>query len=213
MSQSNSKLKLFALSGILAPVIYVLALVIGNILDPTYSQIGRTVSELIQRGAPNRDLLNALFVVYNLLIIPFAVGLYMSLKKGWTSGIVLASLVIIGLLGVAWTLFFPLDEGGQSVSLTGMLHLIVGGLVVPFTFAFQLAFWRNATKDERWKKYGTFSLVIFVITLVFGLITVAFVNSDFRGLIERITIGSTLLWIEVLALRLYSLSTKQSTQS
>lgn len=205
MSQSNNKLKLFALSGILAPVIYVIALVIGNILDPTYSQIGRTVSELIQRGAPNRDLLNALFVVYNLLIIPFAVGLYMSLKKGWTSGIVLASLVIIGLLGVAWTLFFPLDEGGQSVSLTGMLHLIVGGLVVPFTFAFQLAFWRNATKDERWKKYGTFSLVIFVITLVFGLITVAFVNSDFRGLIERITIGSTLLWIEVLALKLYSL--------
>jgi hypothetical protein len=51
--------------------------------------------------------------------------------------------------------------------------------------------------------------VIFAITLVFGLITIAFVNSDFRGLFERITTGSFLLWVEVLALKLYSLSNKK----
>jgi heme A synthase len=113
-------------------------------------------------------------------------------------------------LGVAWTLLFPLDEGGKSETLTGMLHLAVGGLVVPLTFAFELAFWRTARKDERWKNYSVFSLVIFIITLVFGLTTVVFVNSDVRGLFERITIDSTLLWVEVLALRLYSLSRKNA---
>ena len=64
MTQSNSKVKILALCGILAPIVYVVALVVGNILDPSYSQVGKTVSELIERGAPNRDLLNAIFIIY-----------------------------------------------------------------------------------------------------------------------------------------------------
>ncbi len=57
-------------------------------LDPTYSQVGKTVSELIERGAPNRDVLNGIFVVYNLLLIPFAEGLYKTLRKGSQAKIV-----------------------------------------------------------------------------------------------------------------------------
>ena len=67
-SQSRSKSKILAICGILAPILYVAALVVGNILDPTYSQVGKTVSELIERGAPNRDLLNAIFIIYNVLL-------------------------------------------------------------------------------------------------------------------------------------------------
>jgi len=198
------RLKILALSGVLAPIVYVLALVIGNLLDPSYSQIGRTVSELIERGAPNRDLLNSIFVIYNILLIPFGIGLYLGLKRGWARNVILVAMIINGILGVAWTLFFPLDAGGKSTSLTGTLHLAVGGLVVPLVFALELSFWRGARKDERWGSYGKFSLVIFAITLVFGLLTVGFVNSNYRGLLERITTGSFLLWVEVLALKLFS---------
>jgi hypothetical protein len=206
MVQSNGKLKILALCGILAPIVYVIALIVGNILDPTYSQIGKTVSELIQQGAPNRDLLNAIFIIYNLLTIPFALGMYYGLRKGWARNVIFAALVINGVLGVAWTLFFPLDVGGKSVSLTGQLHLIVGALVVPLIFALELSFWRGSKKDDRWRGYGKFSLAIFAVTFVFGLATVALVNSDIRGLLERVTTGSFLLWVEVLALRLYKLA-------
>lgn len=197
------KLRVLALCGILAPIIYVAALLIGNILDPTYSQIGKTVSELIERGAPNRDLLNAIFIGYNVLLIPFAVGLYQSLRKGAATTLITVALIINSVLGIAWTLFFPLDVGGASTSLTGMLHLIVGALVVPLIFAIELGFWRSARKDDHWLGYGKFSLAIFAVTLVFGLMTVAFVNSDYRGLLERITTGSFLLWVEVLAIKLF----------
>lgn len=199
-------IRVLAVCGILAPIIYITALVVGNILDPSYSQIGRTVSELIQQGAPNRELLNGIFIVYNLLLIPFAYGLFKGLKQGWARNVILAALIINGVLGVAWTLFFPLDEGGASVSLTGQLHLIVGALVVPLIFALELSFWRAARKDIRWKGYDKFSLAIFGVTLVFGLLTVALVNSDYRGLFERVTTGSFLLWVEVLALKLYKLA-------
>ena len=202
-------MNVLALCGILASVLYVVALVVGNILDPSYSQVGKTISELIERGAPNRDLLNAIFIIYNVLVIPFAICLYFNLKKGLSTTLITIALIINSVLGVAWTLFFPLDIGGKSASLTGTLHLVVGALVVPLIFVIELGFWRSARKDERWLKYSTFSLVIFAITLVFGLITIAFVNSDFRGLFERITTGSFLLWVEVLALKLYSLSNKK----
>lgn len=211
MSQPNAKLKSLALCGILGPIIYILALVIGNILDPSYSQIGKTVSELIEQGAPNRDLLNSIFIVYNILLIPFALGMYYNLKKGWARNVIFIALIINGVLGVAWTLFFPLDVGGKSISMTGQLHLIVGALVVPLIFALELSFWRSARKDSCWQGYGKFSLVIFAITLVFGFTTVAFVNSDYRGLLERITTGSFLFWVDVLALRLYSLSNQKTS--
>jgi hypothetical protein len=189
MSSSNGKMRALALCGILSPIIYVISVAVGGILDPSYSQIGKTVSELVQRGAPNRDLLNVMLVVYNILIIPFAVGLYFGMKKGWTRGLVSVALVLTGLLGVAVTLFFPLDEGGKSITFTGMMHLVVVGLVVPCTFAFELGFWQNVRRDERWKKLGFFSIVVFVVTLISGIATAAFVNSDYRGLLERITIG------------------------
>jgi hypothetical protein len=203
---SNRKIQALALCGILSPIIYVVTVAIGGILDPSYSQIGKTVSELVQRGAPNRDLLNALLVVYNILIIPFAVGLYFGMKKGWIRGLVSTALILTGLLGFAVTVFFPLDANGQTVTFTGMMHLVVVGLVVPCTFVFMLGFWNSARKDVRWGKLALFSIAVFVVTLVSGVATAAFVNSDFRGLLERITIGSTLLWIEVLAIKLYLIS-------
>jgi sulfite exporter TauE/SafE len=203
MMISDYKIRALALCGILSPIIYVITVVVGGFLDPSYSHVGKTVSELVERGAPNRDLLNAMLVVYNILIVPFGVGLYFGLRKGLTRSLVLIALVLTGLLGTVVTVFFPLDVAGQSVTFTGMMHLVVVGLVVPCTFVFMLGFWNSARKDPRWGKLAIFSIAIFIVTLVSGIATATFVNSDFRGLLERITIGSTLLWIEVTALRLY----------
>ncbi len=210
MKLQGIKFKLFALCGILSPLVYIVAVALGGILDPSYSHVTKTVSELVQLGAPNRELLNALFVVYNVLIIPFGVGLYCAIGKGRLRNVVSAALILTGLLGVVVTLFFPLDAGGQSVTFTGMMHLVVVGMVVPCTFAFELGFWQIARKDSLWRILDKFSLALFVITLISGVATAAFVSSNFRGLLERITIGSTLLWIEVIAMKLISISKKNS---
>jgi hypothetical protein len=185
------------------PIIYFITVAISGFLDPSFSHIGKTVSILVERGAPNCDFLNAMLVVYNLLIIPFAVGLYYNLKRGWSRSLMLVALVLTGILGSIVTVFFPLDAAAQSVTFTGMIHLVVVGLVVPCTFVFMLGFWNSARGDPRWGKLYLFSVAVFSVTLVSGIATAAFVNSDIRGLLERITIGSTLLWIEVVALKQY----------
>jgi len=209
MNTSNIKIRSLALCGILSPIVYFIAVAMGGFLDPSYSHIGKTVSELVQMGAPNRDLLNVILVVYNLLIIPFAFGLYFGLKKGITRILVLVALVLTGILGTIVTVFFPLDANGASVTFTGMMHLVVVGLVVPCTFVFMLGFWNSVRKDWRWGKLGIFSLAVFVVTLISGITTAAFVNSDYRGLLERITIGSTLLWIEVVSVKLYLITKRK----
>ena len=49
--------------------------------------------------------------------------------------------------------------------------------------------------------------------MISGLATAAFVNSDYRGLLERITIGSTLVWIEVVATKLCSITKRKLASS
>jgi uncharacterized protein DUF998 len=200
---TTRQFRILAIYGILAPLIYVAALVIGNVLDPSYSQVGKTVSELIESGAPNRYLLIGIFVIYNLFLIPFAEGLYKALNKGVQAKVVFLSLFSISVLGVVWTLFFPLDTNGAATTFTGMMHLIIGIPVVFGIFLTELSFWRAVRKDSRWQGYGRFSLVIFFVNLVAGLTTVAFVNSDIRGLLERFSSGSFLLWVEIVSLKLY----------
>ena len=197
--------RILAVYGILAPLLYVAALTVGNVLDPAYSQVGKTVSELIESGAPNRNLLDAIFVVYNLFLIPFAEGLYKALNKGPAPKIIFVSLLLIAILGVGWTLFFPLDANGASTSFTGMMHIIIGIPVVFATLLAEIYFWRATRNDPRWTGYARFSLIIFFVTLVSGLATVAFVSSDFRGLFERFSSGSFLLWVEVVALKLFNI--------
>ncbi len=59
MNISNVKIRALALCGILSLIVYVITVAVGGFLDPSYSYIGKTVSELVERGAPNRDLLTS----------------------------------------------------------------------------------------------------------------------------------------------------------
>ena len=70
MKISNGKIRALALCGILSPIVYVITVAVGGFLDPSYSHVGKTVSELVEIGAPNRDLLNIMLVVYNVSLFP-----------------------------------------------------------------------------------------------------------------------------------------------
>jgi hypothetical membrane protein len=79
------------LCGMLAPVVYVIAVIIGGVLRLGYSHKSQFVSELLEVGAPNKSLLNPLFALYNLLTIAFGIRLFtrvhaMSENKGKLSG-------------------------------------------------------------------------------------------------------------------------------
>lgn len=206
---SPRDLRLLAPYGVAAPLVYVTALVVGNILDPTYSQVRNTVSELFERGAPNRDLIDSIFLVYGLFLIPFAEGLYKSFNTSARAHpyslakAIFVSLFIIAICSLAWNLFFPLDANGGYTSLTGMMHLVLSVPVVFATLLVELSFWRVTRVDSFWAGYSRFSLAIFTVNLLAGLSLIILVNSDYRGLLERISIASFLLWIELISVKLF----------
>ena len=62
------KYRVLSVCGALAPILYIMTVALGGAIRAGYRHIAQAVSELIETGAPNRALLDALFIIYNLLV-------------------------------------------------------------------------------------------------------------------------------------------------
>ncbi len=205
--------RLPSIAGILAVFIYLVAVGIGSTLRPGYSQIGNFVSELIETRAPNKGILNPLFIVYNFLTGVFAVGLFFfvqsdsptgSTNLGTASAIVLALEAVFGLI----TVFFPQDIRGTAMTPTGTMHIILAGLSSLATMGAMLLFGLWALKVPGMTGYGWYSLVSVVFVFISGGLAAytGSTNSPILGLMERMAIGGFLQWMLVLGIKLFSLS-------
>lgn len=203
--------RLLMLCGILAPVVYVSAVILGGILSPDYSHKSQAVSELIEAGAPNKDLLNPLFAAYNLLTGVFGLGLFMVVRtssqtEGRLSGSLGAlALVFEAIVGFA-TIFFPQDPRGAAPTLTGATHIALAGLSSLATAVTILLMGLWFRKVPGLHSYGTYSFITVAIIFVTGGLAAWAVptNNPFAGVFERLVIGAFLQWLVVIGLRMYS---------
>jgi Protein of unknown function (DUF998) len=205
------KNKLLMLCGMLAPVIYVAAVIMGGILRPGYSHASQFVSELIATGAPNTFLLNPLFAIYNFLTMVFGLGLVIVVRSrvehnGKAVGAVGAIILIIeGVAGFA-TLFFPQDSMGDPVSTTGAVHIVLAGLssLTCMLSMLLIGFWFKCIPEKQ--GYGLYSFIsVAAVFISGGLAAVTGASrSPILGVMERLAIGGFLQWLFVIALALYS---------
>lgn len=198
------------LCGILAAIVYVAVVIVGGALRPGYDHLVEPVSELTAAGAPNKDLLDIGFLVYNLLVVLFGVGVFLQAASPTRrmSGVVAGlALVVTGICGVLLQLFFPQDPGGAqaAVTTTGTMHIVFAGLaaLASMVAALSAAVWFR--RQPEWKGYTVYSLVTLAVMFVSGGIGAAGATSGFSlfGLVERITIGSLILWLFVVGLKFY----------
>jgi hypothetical protein len=198
------------LCGILAPIVYAAAVVLGGILRPGYSHISQFVSELIAAGAPNKSLLDPLFALYNLLTIAFGLGLVMTVRASSETRKVigiLGALVLMaeGVFGLV-TIFFPQDPIGAPSTSTGMMHIILASMssLTTMLSILLMGFWFS--KQPGMQSYGLYSFLSVAFVFVFGILAlVTGANrSPILGLMERLTIGGVLQWLLVIALKFYS---------
>jgi hypothetical membrane protein len=205
--------KVLMISGILAPIVYVLTVILGGAIRPGYSHVSQAVSDLIATEAPNKSLLDPLFALYNLLAIAFALGLFQKVRSddqnrgkvvGTFGALVLVSQGIFGLI----TLFFPEPAGGMSVAITneGAMHIVFAGLssLATMIAILLMGFWfRNGQRLRGYASFSFLSVTFVFLTGGFAAYSVAN-QSPIAGLLERLTIGGFLLWILVIALKMYS---------
>lgn len=204
--------KLFFLCGMLASIVYVGAVIVGGVKRPGYSQRSHFVSELLEKGAPNKSLLNPLFALYNVLTIAFGIGLLakvrnMSQSKGKRSGSLGASIHVVEGLSGFLTVFFPQDPRGTPVTPRGITHIVLAGLSSLTTMISMvlMGFWFRTIR--RLRGYGSYSFISAVLVFISGAgaAYTGAILSPILGLMERITIGGFLQWLFVIALKLYTL--------
>ena len=68
--------KNYALLGIVGPLVYILAVIIGGAIRNDYSALYNAISELTMANAPNKLLLDVLFGIYNIFLLIFGLGAY-----------------------------------------------------------------------------------------------------------------------------------------
>lgn len=202
--------KILTLSGVLAPLAYVMAVIVGGILRPGYSHIAQYVSELIETGAPNKAILDPLFAIYNILTIAFGIGLFLYVRDiletrrkmvGIVGVLVLIAEGIFGFL----TVFFPQDPIGSPATATGSMHIVLASLSSLTTLLAMLflGLWFRVIPSLR--HHGVYSFVSLGIVFVSGGLAASTIAhpGPVNGLIERITIFGFIQWLFVIGLRMY----------
>jgi hypothetical membrane protein len=204
------KIRGLVFCGMMAPLVYIAAVMLGGLLRPDYSHMSNFVSDLVASGAPHKDLLELLFGLYNILCGLFGFGVFMLARRALENrrrGIGMVGAVILlleGLLGFA-ILFFPEDPVGLSMTSTGTIHIVLAGLSSLATMACMavLGSWFRGERSLR--ALGLYSFISVGFVFLTGGFTAASaaVRSPILGLMERLTIGGFMQWLFVTGLHLY----------
>ena len=190
--------------GIIAPVLYIITVIIGAALRQDYSHIVNAISELISNGAPNKAVLDVVFNIYNVLLLAFALGGYFALKSAHRlCRVAMGIFIAVQALSFSWG-FFPMDPLGAETTFAGTMHNILGGIVALATIIMPLLMGLGLRQTDGFKNYSAYSFITSTIIFVSGLTGVILAGQGVHlfGFFERITIGSYEIWISVTALRL-----------
>ena len=194
--------QILSICGMLSPIFYTLMWIIGGKLQSNYSHIKHDISSLFAVGAPNKLLMQILIIISSILLFLFYIGLHDGLKDG--GSIIGPYLFIISsIFGILIALFFPLDEGGEMTTWRGKMHLILVILMGILTIGGMIAIWFRLKDVTGWSTFATYSLISAIVALILLIISGIFIESNYRGLLERLGVTPFQLFYFILPLMIF----------
>ena len=194
--------------GIISPIAYAIFAIIGGAITPGYSHTLQAISELTATGLPQKLILDVLFSAYNIMLIGFGIGFLHYVSSRQPSRLIGKAgswcIILVGTMGLLTNLFFPMDPRGATVTLAGTIHLILAGLLSLGTILTTLLMGLWLRKQPGDRRAGTFSLVACGIIIITGGLAAAAAatGSPLMGCIQRITIGTFMLWVLFFGIKL-----------
>jgi hypothetical protein len=177
--------------------------ILGGILRSDYNHIRDDISSLFAVEAPKRRLFNSFIIISSILLLVFYLGMHWGINNGQGLIIGPALFVVSGFLGVLVALFFPLDAGGEIITLRGKMHLILVMTSGILTIVGMIALWFQLELIEDWSLFADYSLISAIISIVFMVISGIFIKSRFRGLLERFAVTPFQVFYFTLALMVF----------
>ena len=209
-TNQDNLLRSLALCGIAAPIVFAALVTVSGFIYEDYSHVTQAVSELGGVEAQFPLLQNVNFFVMAVLFVAFAFGLHRGIGGGSGSNL---GPVLVGGFGVSAAMgsaFLPCDPGCEFQTLTGTLHNMTGlsGFISAIAGVFVIS--RSLRRDPNWQTFYSFSWITGIAALVslllwIGVAKVADVDSV-NGLLQRLFVLAWLVWVEVMALRLFRIS-------
>jgi len=192
--------RLLLLCGAASSVLYAAVNVAAPLTYPGYDVVSQAVSELGALGAPTRTLMVVTGVVYNLLVLAFAWGVWRSAPANRPLRVVGALLAAFAVLGFGAP-FMSMQQRGAGFALTDALHIASTALTV-LLMLLAIGFGAAALGP----RFRVYSIVTLLVHAVFGAWAgadgprlAAGLPTPSIGFTERINIGAFMLWVAVLA--------------
>lgn len=202
--------KFLLLCGICSSLLYPITDIVAGILYKGYSFNEQSVSELFAIGAPTSKFVVLMFTIYSILLLAFAVGVWLS---SGTSRILKVLAVMIGANAInsliLWN-FFPMHMRGVPPTFTDTMHVILA--INPFIL---ISIILGCVIFKNWFRFysiGTILLLFILAFISFSYTPLLVANqpTPWLGITERIAQYTHLLWHLVLAiLLLQSTNVKQ----
>ncbi len=198
-----SSFQILAICGMASPIAYTIMWILGGILCSDYNHIRDDISSLFAVRAPRKRIFNSFIIASSLLLFVFYLGLHWGINNGQGSILGPALFVISGFFGVLVALFFPLDAGGEIVSLRGKMHLVLVMVSGILTIAGMVALWFQLESIEVLSLFAKYSLTSAIVSIVLMIISGIFIKSRFRGLLERFAVTPFQVFYFTLALMVF----------
>jgi hypothetical membrane protein len=195
--------QLLLLYGVFAPLMLaILVLVLGQI-TPGYNPFTDTVSQLGTHDKPYSTLMNTGLIAYGLCIGGAIYGLYRILYHIPRTKI-LTLLLSIYSLGIIFLGIFPDSPSYQNTSFyTDIVHNTFSAISYLALLIAMVFTTKIVQIEETLKPVASLGIAIFVFNLPLPIIIVFDLFEPIGGLLQRLFIASSLLWLVFISLFLY----------
>jgi hypothetical protein len=196
--------------GIVSSVLYLgTDILAATVLYPGYSYTAQQVSELSAIGAPTRQLWIAMSMAWALLVIAFAMGIWLFSGQKRSMRVTAILLAAFGVIGGLWALFAPMHQRGTVALATDASHIIFAAIQVLVMVLF-IAFGSGA-RGWGFRAYSIATIIVMLGAGIFPSMKAQAIAAGeptpWMGAIERVSVYLPVLWVGVFAVVLLMAAT------
>ena len=191
--------------GLLSSLLYIATDVLGGLRYDGYSFTSQAISELMAIGAPSETFVDPLFIIYGVLVLAFGIGVFRE-GLGRSSALRITGALLIGYAAIGFTgpTLFEMHQRGADSPASDIPHIVLTGVLSLLTL---LAIGCGAFALGR--RFRTYSFATLLSVIAFGALTAPYAAplaagqpTPGFGILERIDVYSSMLWVAVLAVAL-----------
>ena len=191
--------RLLSLAGIIGPVAFIGIMFSLDIIQWDTIPFLQAISDLVHGAFGWLQTLS--FVLIGVFFTIFVIKLYSITRRKISSiaGSSFFGITSVGFLAIA---AFPSEIGNIGLSIQGLIHNSIAGVISASFIIGCIAFAHHFRKDPHWKPYWIFTMLTVLLCLTFAVSWGVAPESGIKAASERLLLISGFIWMLVISVKL-----------